>query len=338
MMELSQKLTALQRLGAYMSGQGTEEERENLQAVKQRAYVQNGWFTPEFIDLAINNICQYYLDKSNLEEWLAKYPGFGKPTQRKKVGIVAAGNIPLVGFHDWLTGFLSGHDIRIKLSSKDNVLLPHLLNKLQEWFPETAECTSIQDMLKDCDAYIATGSNNSARYFNYYFAKYPHIIRRNRTSVAVLQGNETKEELLALADDVMLYFGLGCRNVTKVYVPEGYELGPLLEALTKYAYMADHNKYKNNFDYNLALFLLNTTPCLTNDSILLQENESLFSPISVLHYGYYSNREELEEQLRKNEDLQCLVARDAIPFGQAQKPSLNDYADGVDTAAFLLSL
>lgn len=338
MMELSQKLTALQRLGAYMSGQGTEEERETLQEVKQRAYVQNGWFTPEFIDLAISNICQYYLDQDKLRQWLAAYPGFGEPAQQKKVGIVAAGNIPLVGFHDWLTGFLSGHEIRIKLSSKDSVLLPHLLNKLQEWHPEAAAYTSIQDMLKDCDAYIATGSNNSARYFNYYFAKYPHIIRRNRTSVAVLQGNESPEELEALADDVMLYFGLGCRNVTKVYVPEGYTFGPLLEAFTKYAYMADHNKYKNNFDYNLALFLLNSTPCLTNDSILLQENESIFSPISVLHYGYYSNREELEEQLRKNEDLQCLVARDAIPFGQAQKPSLSDYADGVDTAAFLHSL
>ena len=338
MMELSQKLTALQRLGAYMSGQGTEEERETLHEVKQRAYVQNGWFTPEFIDLAISNICQYYLDKPRLEQWLDKYPGFGQPVRQKKVGIVSAGNIPLVGFHDWLTGFLSGHDVRIKLSSKDSVLLPHLLNKLQEWYPEAAAYTTIQDMLKDCDAYIATGSNNSARYFNYYFAQYPHIIRRNRTSVAILQGDETREELLALADDVMLYFGLGCRNVTKIYVPEGYEFGPLLEALTKYAYMADHNKYKNNFDYNLALFLLNSTPCLTNDSILLQENESIFSPISVLHYGYYNNREELEVSLRKNEDLQCLVAKDAIPFGQAQKPSLNDYADGVDTAAFLHSL
>jgi hypothetical protein len=251
---------------------------------------------------------------------------------------VAAGNIPLVGFHDWLTGFLSGHDIRIKLSSKDNVLLPHLLDKLKEWYPETAEYTTTQDMLKDCDAYIATGSNNSARYFHYYFAKYPHIIRRNRTSVAILKGDETREELSALADDVLLYFGLGCRNVTKVYVPEGYDFGPFLEIATKYAYMADHNKYKNNFDYNLALFLLNTTPCLTNDNLLLNENESIFSPISVLHYGYYSDQEKLEEELRKNEDLQCLVARNAIPFGQAQKPSLQDYADGVDTAAFLHSL
>ncbi|RPE05592.1 acyl-CoA reductase [Chitinophaga lutea] len=335
---ISQKLAVLERLNAYLGGAGTDEERESLDTVKRQAYQHNGWFTPEFIDLSIDNIRQYYLARPKLEEWLAQYPGFGEPAAPKKVGIVMAGNIPLVGFHDWLTGFLSGHEIRLKLSSKDNILLPHLLKKVEEWAPELAGVTTIHEVLKDCDAYIATGSNNSARYFNYYFAKYPHIIRRNRTSAAVLTGEETPQELEALADDVMLYFGLGCRNVTKVYVPEGYDFAPLLEALKKYDYLADHHKYKNNYDYNLALYLLNTSPYLTNDSLLLHESDPLFSPLSVLHYGFYRNRGELEAQLKAHPDLQCLVARDAIPFGQAQRPSLTDYADGADTAAFFRGL
>ncbi len=335
---ISQKLAVLERLNAYLGGAGTDEEQERLEAVKRQAYQHNGWFTPEFIDLAISNIRQYYLHPAKLEQWLAQYPGFGETAAPKKVGIVMAGNIPLVGFHDWLTGFLSGHEIRLKLSSKDHILLPHLLEKVAEWAPELAGVTTVHEVLKDCDAYIATGSNNSARYFSYYFAKYPHIIRRNRTSAAVLTGGETPEELSALADDVMLYFGLGCRNVTKVYVPEGYDFAPLLEALKKYAYLAEHHKYKNNYDYNLALYLLNTSPYLTNDSLLLHESDPLFSPLSVLHYGFYRNREELEAQLKTHPDLQCLVGRGAIPFGEAQRPSLTDYADGVDTAAFLRAL
>lgn len=338
MMELSQKLAVLGRLEAYLSGKSTEAEQESLDLAKRRAFAHNGWFTPEFTGLAIANICKYYLDPAALKAWTEQYPGFGKPAARKKVGIVAAGNIPLVGFHDWLAGFLSGHEIRMKLSSKDNVLLPHIFEKIAEWAPEAAQDTVVAEVLKDCDAYIATGSNNSARYFNYYFAKYPHIIRRNRTSAAVLTGAETPGELDALADDVMLYFGLGCRNVTKVYVPEGYDFTPLLAALKKYDRLADHHKYKNNYDYNLALYLLNLSPYQTNDSVLLHENESLFSPLSVLHYGFYRDRAELETQLRENPDLQCLVGRGAVPFGQAQFPSLTDYADGVDTAAFLASL
>lgn len=338
LINISQKIAALERLGAYLGGEGTAAERESLERAQQLAYQHNGWFTPEFTQLAIDNIRRYFLQREALEQWLAQYPGFGEPAAPKKVGIVAAGNIPLVGFHDWLTGFLSGHLVRMKLSSKDNILLPHILQKMEEWYPAMAGATTVQDMLKDCDAYIATGSNNSARYFNYYFARYPHIIRRNRTSAAVLTGSETPEELEALADDVMLYFGLGCRNVTKVYVPEGYDFAPLLHALKKYDRLADHHKYKNNYDYNLALYLLNVSPYLTNDSLLLHESESLFSPLSVLHYGFYRHRAELEEQLRQHPDLQCLVARDAVPFGQAQRPSLTDYADGVDTAAFLLAL
>lgn len=337
MMELSHKIAALERLGAYLSGHGTAEERDSLQAVKELAYIHNSWFTPEFTDLAIGGICRHFLQRDALEAWLAQYPGFGQPAAHKKVGIVAAGNIPLVGFHDWLMGYLSGHDIRIKLSSKDNILFPHILEKLKEWYPED-ESTTVQDMLKDCDAYIATGSNNSARYFSYYFSKYPHIIRRNRTSAAVLTGEETPAELEALSDDVMQYFGLGCRNITKVFVPEGYDFEPLLKALKKYDYLADHNKYKNNYDYNLALYLLNLSPYKTNENILLHESEALFSPLSVLHYSFYQDKKMVEAELKQHPDLQCLVGKGHIPFGKAQQPALSDYADGVDTAAFLQAL
>lgn len=337
MMDLSHKIAALERLGAYLSGQGTTAEQEELQTVKAQAYRHNGWFTPEFTDLAVEGICRHFLQKDALTAWLAAYPDFGLPAARKKIGIVTAGNIPLVGFHDWMTGYLSGHDIRIKLSSKDNILLPHLFAKLKEWYPDD-ETTTVQDMLKDCDAYIATGSNNSARYFSYYFSKYPHIIRRNRTSAALLTGEETPAELEALADDVMQYFGLGCRNVTKVFVPEGYDFEPLLAALKKYDHLADHHKYKNNYDYNLALYLLNLSPYKTNESLLLHENDALFSPLSVLHYSFYKDKQMLEAELKQHPDLQCLVGKGHIPFGQAQQPSLTDYADGVDTVAFLQSL
>jgi hypothetical protein len=329
-MSRTEKVAALVRLGQYLAGNDPA-----LQTVKDRAFQANGWFTQEFIDISLKNICHYFLDESRLNSWLSSYP---EPATSRSVGIVAAGNIPLVGFHDWLCGFLSGHQVRLKLSSKDTVLMRHVIDKIAEWYPQYAGQTQIQDILKGCDAYIATGSNNSSRYFNYYFSQYPHIIRRNRTSAAILDGTETEAELTALADDIMVYFGLGCRNVTKVFVPTGYNFEPLLEALRKYDYLADHHKYKNNYDYNLALFLLNTSPYLTNGSILLQDSPSLFSALSVLHYGYYDNAGVLAEELRVNEDLQALVGHGHIPFGAAQEPGLSDYADGVDTMGFLCGL
>lgn len=336
-MDISQKVAALVRLGQYINP-ADKAGKEELEAVKQRASEHNGWFTPEFIDVALDNIARYYLDETALQAWLEKYPGAGSPGQVKSVGIVSAGNIPLVGFHDWLCGFLSGHRVRMKLSSKDDVLMKHLLAKLAEWYPETAEFTSLEDMLKNCDAYIATGSNNSARYFQYYFAKYPNIIRKNRTSVAVLTGTETAEELEALSTDALLYFGLGCRNVTKIFVPENYDFEPLLNAFKKYSHLIDHNKYKNNYDYNLALLLLNNSYYMTNGSLLLHENPSLFSPLSVLHYSFYNDVLALHAELRASDEVQCLIGRGGIAFGEAQQPSLSDYADGVDTMAFLTSL
>ncbi|SFW75473.1 acyl-CoA reductase [Chitinophaga sancti] len=332
-MSSTEKVAALVRLGQYLTS-----EDPALETVKERAFQANGWFTPEFINLALRQISDNFLEAAHLNSWINAYPELihGKPA--RTVGIVTAGNIPLVGFHDWLCGFVSGHNVRLKLSSKDVILMQHVLDKMKEWHPEWAEQTTVQDMLKNCDAYIATGSNNSSRYFQYYFAQYPHIIRRNRTSVAILTGEETPAELEGLADDISIYFGLGCRNVTKVYVPGGYDFSPLLEALRKYSYFADHHKYKNNYDYNLALILLNNSPFMTNESILLQEATPMFSPLSMLNYGYYTDKDALVAELQGNEDLQCLVGKGFTPFGMAQQPSLTDYADGVDTLDFLSKL
>lgn len=332
-MNIAEKEAALVRLGQYLADKSPE-----LEAVKERAYIANGWFIPSFIDDALDNIVRYFLSPEPLQQWLQGYHKVTEQRAPKTVGIVSAGNIPLVGFHDWLCGFVSGHRVKMKLSGKDEILMKHVLQKIGEWYPDQAGQTEIQDMLKNCDAYIATGSNNSARYFHYYFAKYPHIIRHNRTSAAILTGNETPSELLALADDVMMYFGLGCRNVTKIYVPLNYDFAPLLKALEKYSYLIEHHKYKNNYDYNLALLLLNNSAYMTNGSILLQENTGLFSPISVLHYSNYVDMAQLQQELSGEDALQCLVGQQFTPFGYAQQPTLTDYADGVDTLKFLLEL
>ncbi|HJU45164.1 MAG TPA: acyl-CoA reductase, partial [Chitinophagaceae bacterium] len=279
-----------------------------------------------------------FLQEDSLSAFAARYNLPGEIETPKTVGLVMAGNIPLVGFHDFLCVFLSGHNVVIKPSSKDNILIKHLAAKLYQWEITVQNQVSFSELLKGCDAHIATGSNNSARYFDYYFKKYPHIIRRNRTSVAILTGEETPEQLEWLSDDVHLYFGMGCRNVTKLYVPEGYDFAPLLESFRKYSYFADHNKYKNNYDYQLAIHLLNKQYYMTNGSILLSENTSLFSPISQLNYSFYENAPSLGKELTANNDVQCIVGAGHVVFGQTQSPSLTDYADGVDTMEFLSEL
>ena len=248
-----------------------------------------------------------------------------------------AGNIPLVGFHDFLCCFVSGHHPVIKLSSRDYALFRVILEFLNKKNKISAEQITVSSMLKGMDAYIATGSNNSARYFDYYFGKYPSLIRRNRTSIALLEGDETAEELGKLADDVFLYFGLGCRNVTQIRVPENYDFVPLLSAFRKYQWMADHHKYKNNYDYRLSLAILNKLQYMSNDCLLLLENDSPFSPIAVLHYTYYKDIKD-SVPAEKDENLQCIVGRRFLPFGNSQRPGLSDYADGRDTMKFLRSL
>ncbi|WWC83828.1 hypothetical protein PIECOFPK_01557 [Mycovorax composti] len=333
-MELIERIDLLVKLGTYMKG----NDQEWIHA-KEQAYIRNSWFTPEFINLSIKNISELYLQKDALIEWINQYPTLkSQPTQPKTIGIVMAGNIPLVGFHDFLCVFISGHKCRIKLSSKDEIILKHLVDRLSEWSPQLKEQIEFAEMLKNCDAYIATGSNSSAGYFEYYFGKYPHIIRRNRTSAAILNGDETTEELERLADDIFLYFGLGCRNVTKLYVPEQYDFAPLIQVLKKYDYLAEHHKYKNNYDYNLALHILNKKYYMSTAALLLIEDANLFSPAGQVHYEYYTNREALLSQLSSNESVQCIVGKGGIPFGMAQYPSLNDYADGVDTMQWIEDL
>ena len=331
-MNLRQRITLLTKLGDYL-----RENSAEWQAAKQRAAEANAWFAPEFTDLACANITRCFLQENLLTDWAKKYAVPDEQNAPKLVGFVMAGNIPLVGFHDFLCAFVSGHRQLIKLSSKDNVLLPFLINKLTAWNADVASVVAFSDMLRHCDAYIATGSNNSGRYFEYYFGKYPSIIRKNRTSVAVLSGAESSEELHLLCDDMMLYFGLGCRNVTKLFVPKNYDFTPLLNALKRYNYFLDFHKYKHNFDYQLALLQMNSRFYMNSGAVIFSENESLFSPISVAHYGFYEDEKELSF-LKNNEGVQCIIGRQYLPFGTAQQPALNDYADGVDTMRFLINL
>jgi hypothetical protein len=332
-MHLQQRINLLAELGAYLlSGD------EDWQAARERASRVNGWFVPEFIDLAVKNIATEFLQKEKLTEWANHYQFPEKNASPKNIGLIMAGNIPLVGFHDFLSVFIAGHRQTIKPSSKDEILIRQLVAQLINLDPSAGEYVCFGERLNGCDAYIATGSNNSARYFEYYFSKYPHIIRRNRTSVAVLDGMETADELGRLADDVLLYFGLGCRNVTKIYTPEGYDFVPLLQAFSKYAALADFSRYKNNYDYQLTLLILNKKYYMSTEAILLTENPSVFSAISVLNLEYYRPGDDITESLLANKDIQCIVGRQGVPFGLAQQPSLTDYADGVDILQFLHTL
>jgi Acyl-CoA reductase (LuxC) len=332
-MNLNDRKDLLIRLGAYMTSND-----ESLQQVKHKAFLENNWFTTEFVNLALYNIAQNFLQLQQLDNLIAKYNIPQTMDSPKRVGIVMAGNIPLVGFHDFLCVFLGGHIAVIKPSSKDETLVKHFINKLIEWNSQVQEVVLVQFLLKGCDAYIATGSNNSGRYFEHYFKNYASIIRKNRTSVALLTGEESKEDLERLADDVHQYFGLGCRNVTKLYVPEGYDFIPLLDAFKKYAYLNNHNKYKNNYDYQLAAHILNNRFYMTSGSILLVEGQSIFSPIAQLHYEFYKDLNEVREKLSDEESVQCIVGKSETYFGEAQCPQICDYADGVDTMKFLMEL
>jgi hypothetical protein len=345
-MSLSEeRISLMVRLGQYF-----KDNNEDWRNVLELAERMNGWFTQEFLLLAVQNITEQFLQEDKLKQWLAQYPELTvKDEHDTTVGLVMAGNIPLVGFHDFLCVYLAGFNLKLKLSSKDTVLWEYIIKLLSSWDAHFAEKVTVSEMLKNCDAYIATGSNNSARYFEQYFKKYPHIIRKNRTSVAILDGHETQAELDALADDVCTYFGLGCRNVTKIFVPEGYNFEMLLPAFNKYKEHRDHNKYRNNYDFQLAIFLLNKVQYMTNDSVLVVPAESPFAAISVLHYETYKNEDALLATLVNDDNLQCITLR-KVPaiaehnivslkaFGENQQPGLNDYADGVDTMKFLSGL
>ena len=332
-MILQDRIKILVELGKYIATNNDE-----WQEIKDRAARSNPWFAEVFVETSTKNIATAFLDEKLLKQWTENYGLQAEIGVPKNVGIVMAGNIPLVGFHDFLCVFISGHNITIKTSSKDDILIKHLIGKMFEWNNDLAHIISFAERLNGCDAYIATGSNNSSRYFEYYFGKYPSIIRKNRTSVAILTGEETKEELSLLADDIQQYFGLGCRNVTKLYVPEKYDFIPLMEALKKYEFYADFHKYKHNFDYHLALLIMGNKLYMNNGTIIFSEDTQLFSPISQINYENYDNKTQLTEILKSNQQVQCIVGNGNIPFGKAQQPSLTDYADGIDTMEFLVAL
>jgi len=332
-MDLQQRINLMVQLGKFMLSND-----EEWQEVKDKAIRMNAWFTEDFVNLSVTNIANQFLQADTLTSWASKYAVKDLQDAPKNVGVIMAGNIPLVGFHDFLCVFVSGHQQTIKASSKDDVLIKFLVKKLYEWEITIQNYVSFAENLKICDAYIATGSNNSSRYFDYYFGKFPNIIRRNRTSVAILDGKETVEELDKLSDDIQLYFGLGCRNVTKLYVPKEYDFVPLLNALRKYDHYFLYHKYKHNYDYQLAIQMMGNKFYMTNESVVLAENESIFSPVSQVNYEYYDDKAQLTSTLQQNADIQCIVGKGFIEFGKAQQPSLTDYADGVDTMAFLVAL
>ena len=330
-MNLQARIKGFVTLGQQLS----DTNNALLIEAKSTAYQQNAWFLPEFIDQAIEQIREQFLQQAALEEWTAAYPSIADQATHLKVGIVMAGNIPLVGFHDLLSTLIAGHTAVVKRSSKDQVLMDFIITSLIKINPAFEAQIIVQEQLKNCDAYIATGGNTAGNYFEYYFGKFPHIIRKNKTSIAILDGTETLSELASLADDCMLYYGMGCRNVTQIWVPEGYDFIPFLNTLKKYNYLQDQHKYKHNYDYQLALMMMGKKSYMDSGGVLMSENPSPFAAISQIHYQQYPLGSIPTFNL---DEIQCVVGKTQLPFGSLQKPLLDQYADGVDSLAFLSSL
>jgi len=356
-MQLEKRLQAFIALGKFISQFTSKEYKakdsipfndsffEEMKEQIKLAKSHNGWFTEENIHFAFNSWGDA-LSEKNINNWLSKYQ-FNK-TSPKTIALIMAGNIPLVGFHDFLSVLISGNKVLVKLSSNDKQLLPFLSKYLVAVEPEFKSYIGFtEEKLTNFDAVIATGSNNTARYFDYYFGRYPNIIRKNRNSVAVLTGNETHSQLESLANDIFRYFGLGCRNVSKLYVPEGYDFDSFFKAMYSWKQVVYDNKYMNNYDYNKAVYLMSTESSrgklLDNEFLLLKEDTSLSSPIAVIFNESYKDLETLENLLSvESENIQCIVSESSIEneigFGETQNPQLWDYADNVDTMAFLLNL
>lgn len=344
-MNLEQRKAAFVKCGLFITrhfnANWDEKEKglhEGLNHLIQSAYVYNGWFIKEFVEEALKNIASM-LDEKSINDFTKSIP---EPKRQKTVALIMAGNIPMVGFHDLMCVLLSGHKALLKLSSDDNVLMPFFIKLLDHYEPGIGENIKFsQAKLVDFDAVIATGTNNTATHFQYYFGKYPNIIRKNRTSVAVITGKETPEDLKNLGHDIFLYFGLGCRNVSKLLVPKGFVFDPVFEAVFDYKFAVDNKKYGNNYDYNRAIYLLNLDKFLDNNFLIIKEDKGLFSPVSVLYYQEYDSETELKQYLADNkENLQCIVGNgpDYVPFGYSQQPVITEYADGVNTLDFLVNL
>lgn len=312
-------------------------------ATIEQQYRENSWFTPEFCRYALNAIGQMLAPEA-LDAYYVRYQDIAPAEDpRHTVAVISAGNIPAAAFHDFFCILVSGNDYQGKLSSQDKRLLPVLAQELIRIEPRFADRISFVERVANFDAVIATGSNNSARYFDYYFSKYPHILRKNRNSVAVLNGTETEDELLALADDIYLYFGLGCRSISKLFVPKDYDFLPFLQILTQESQsIAQHHQFNNNLEYQKAIHLMNKLFYMDAGTFLLTESQNYASPIGMVYYEYYDDINIVNEQLEKDAELlQCIVSRDphitrAEPFGSAQSPTLSDYPDGIDTLRWLL--
>ncbi|MGB3774988.1 MAG: acyl-CoA reductase [Leeuwenhoekiella sp.] len=350
-MDLEKRITAFSKLGNFLGSfqTNTEFEAEKFKMDQKwytgfenciyEAHIHNAWFTEIMIMHAIQGWAKN-LTTNSLHQWLNTY-NLHDNTASKNVAVVMAGNLPLVGFHDFLSILISGHKITAKLSSNDRHLLPFIAKVLTAIEPEFEnKITFTESKLPPFDAVIATGSNNTARYFEYYFKDKPHIIRKNRNGIAVLSGNESTSDLEGLANDIFLFYGMGCRSVSKIYVPENYDFDNFFNAMFSHKDIVNHDKYANNYDYNKAVYLMGLEPLLDNNFMILKKDLAISSPIAVVFYEHYSNLEDLKVQLTdQKEQIQCTVStllkENSISFGEAQKPQLWDYADDVDTLAFL---
>lgn len=350
-MTLNKRIEAFSKLGEFLSNYATKTAdslpnkeasfSSALDAAINTAIIHNSWFTKEDILLTIKH-WSTQLTTDNLQNWAKDYD-IPDTTSEKTVAVIMAGNIPLAGFHDFIAVLIAGYHILIKLSSKDKQLLPLLYRFLEDYEPEFKGLIRFtDDRLTGFDAVIATGSNNTARYFEYYFSKKPHIIRKNRNSIAILNGSETKEELNQLGSDIFTYYGLGCRNVSKLMVPKDYDFSQFYQGIYDWHPIVQSHKYANNYDYNKAVYLMSEFKILDNGFLILKEDTGLSSPIASLFYQYYNDQDELSSILEtQKEDIQCLVSQNDnskhVRFGQTQYPNLTDYADNIDSLEFLNS-
>lgn len=335
-------MTKQQRINAFVKlGELLKKQPEDLIQIIQLAQHKNPWYTIKNVEKALHAISSN-LSVKKLNYWLQDYPDL---ESTKTVGLILAGNIPLVGFHDILCVLISGFKAKIKLSSDDAGLTTYVLNRLKQIEPAFEASFEIVDRLKDFDLVIATGSNNTARYFDYYFGAKPHIIRRNRNSIAVITGKESAAQLQALGHDIFDYFGLGCRSVSKIFVPKDYNVSHFFEGIADFKDVADHYKYNNNYDYNKSIYLINGDKHFDNGFLLLKQDERTASPLSVVYYEEYNSLGDVENELNQQaENIQCVVSEvqlniqsPVFHFGESQCPALNDYADGMNTLNFLFA-
>ncbi|AWV97015.1 acyl-CoA reductase [Arcticibacterium luteifluviistationis] len=332
-MTLEDRIILFSKLGEFLNAEGSKDDLKHWAA---QCKGENGWFTEDNVLLALKNIGQQFLKKEDL---IAFSKTIKENPNPKKIGVVAAGNIPLVGFHDLLCILLTGNIAMVKLSSSDSVLMRKIIAKLIDIEPEITSQIIIADRLNDADAFIATGSDNSSRYFEYYFGKKPNIIRKNRSSVAVLTGTESREDLRNLGYDIFQFFGLGCRNVSKFFVPKGYKFDTFFESIEYWNTIQIHHKYNNNYDYNKSIYLVNRNHHYDNGFLLVTQSENLVSPISVIFYEEYEDEKALEEKLDAHQGkIQCIVGKNFTPFGGSQSPVLDEFADNVNTLDFLNNL